>query len=137
VARLLVGAPWLVLVSEGSVSAGWPSPAEDYREQPIDLTERLIRRPASTFLVRAAGWSMRDAGISDGDELVVDRSLTPRDGQIVIAVVDGSFLVKTLRTKGIGAPKLVAAHPDYPEMCLTGREVQMWGVVTYVLHQAP
>lgn len=137
VASLTARAPRLVLITEGTVSAGWPSPADDYLEQPIDLSERLIPRPAATFLVRASGNSMEGAGIADGDELVVDRSLTPRDGQIVIAVVDGSFLVKTLRTRGIGAPKLVAEHPGYPEMSLAGREVQMWGVVTYVLHQTP
>lgn len=125
----------LVPVSGSVVAAGWPSPADDYLDGHIDLSEHLIPRPAATFLVRASGRSMQGAGISDGDELIVDRSIQPRDGQIVIAVVDGEFLVKTLRTKGV--PRLVAAHPDYPETPLAGRDVLIWGVVTCVLHHTP
>lgn len=118
------------------VAAGWPSPAEDYLDGHIDLSEHLIPRPSSTFIVRVAGWSMRDAGICDGDELIVDRSRTAQDGQIVVAVVDGEFLVKTLRTRG--SPRLVAANPDFASISLKGRDdVQIWGVVTYVLHRAP
>ncbi len=78
---------------------------------------------------------MRDAGISDGDRLIVDRSLEPRDGQIVVAVVDGEFLVKTLRRRGV--PRLVAANSEFPDIPLADRDVQIWGVVTYVLHRAP
>jgi DNA polymerase V len=126
--------PLLVPVAGSRVAAGWPSPADDYLDGHIDLSEHLIPRPAATFLVRAAGWSMQGAGIADGDELIVDRSLTPRDGQIIIAVVDGEFLVKTLRLQ---PPRLVAAHPDFPDITVTGRDVQMWGVVTYVLHHTP
>lgn len=129
------GARRLVAAVSSRVAAGWPSPAEDYLDGHIDLSEHLIPRPASTFLVRTSGWSMRDAGISDGDELVVDRSLRPRDGQIVVAVVDGEFLVKYLRTAG--RPRLVAAHPDFPDIALAGRDCEIWGVVTYVLHHAP
>nr|WP_319000051.1 translesion error-prone DNA polymerase V autoproteolytic subunit [Mycobacterium intracellulare] len=116
------------------VSAGWPSPAEDYFDGNIDLSRHLIPRPASTFVVRVSGWSMRDAGISDGDELIVDRSLRPRDGQIVVVVLGDEFVVKTLRTR---PPRLVAAHPDYPDIALVGRDAEIWGVVTYVLHHAP
>lgn len=127
--------PVVVPVSAATVAAGWPSPADDYLEGHIDLSERLIPHPAATFLVRASGWSMRDAGIHDGDELVVDRSLSPRDGQIVIAVVDGEFLVKTLRTEG--RPRLEPANPNYPDISLSGHDVQVWGVVTCVLHHTP
>lgn len=121
-----------IAAAGSAVAAGWPSPADDYMEGPLDLAERLMPRPAATFLVRAGGWSMRGAGISDGDMLIVERGRTPRDGQIVIAVVDGDFVVKTLRT--VGRPRLVAAHPDFPDIQLAGREVQIWGVVCWVLH---
>lgn len=128
--------PLLVPVAVSAVSAGWPSPADDYLDGHIDLSEHLIPHPSASFIVRASGWSMRDAGIHDGDELIVDRSLSPRDGQIVIAVVDGDFTCKTLRTAK-GPPRLAAANPAYPDIPLIGRDVEVWGVVTYVLHHAP
>ena len=81
----------------GSVVAGFPSPAEQYLEPPLDLNELLVRRPAATYFVRVQGDSMVGAGISDGDLLVVDRSLRPADGDVIIASVDGDFTVKTLR----------------------------------------
>ena len=81
----------------GSVVAGFPSPAEQYLEPPLDLNELLVRRPAATYFVRVEGDSMVGAGISDGDLLVVDRSLRPADGDVIIASVDGDFTVKTLR----------------------------------------
>ncbi len=124
----------LVPVACARVSAGWPSPAEDHLDGSIDLSAHLIPRPAATFIVRVAGWSMRDVGIADGDELIVDRSLDPRDGLIVVVIVDGEFVVKTLRTAGV--PRLVAANPDFPDIPLAGRDVQIWGVVTYVIHHA-
>lgn len=116
------------------VPAGWPSPAEDYLDGSVDLNAHLIPRPAATYIVRAGGWSMRDVGISDGDELVVDRSLTARHGHVVIAVLDGEFVVKRLILTGPGAPKLAAANSDYPDLPVTG-EVTIWGVVTYCLHR--
>ena len=81
----------------GSVVAGFPSPAEQYLEPPLDLNELLVKRPAATYFVRVQGDSMSGAGISDGDLLVVDRSLHPADGDVIIASVDGDFTVKTLR----------------------------------------
>ena len=82
----------------GSVVAGFPSPAEQYLEPPLDLNELLVKRPAATFFVRVEGDSMIGAGIRDKDLLVVDRSLTPANGDIIIAAVDGEFTVKTYRT---------------------------------------
>ena len=82
----------------GSVVAGFPSPAEQYQEPPLDLNELLVKRPAATFFVRVQGDSMTGAGINDGDLLVVDRSLRPASGDVIIASVDGDFTVKTLRT---------------------------------------
>ena len=81
----------------GSVVAGFPSPAEQYLEPPLDLNELLVKRPAATFFVRVEGDSMIGAGIRDKDLLVVDRSLTPANGDIIIASVDGEFTVKTYR----------------------------------------
>lgn len=126
----------VVAVAATRVSAGWPSPADDYIDGHIDLSQHLIPRPSSTFLIRVSGWSMRDAGIADGDELIVDRAIEARDGQIVVAVVDDEFVVKTLRLRP-PPPRLVAAHPDFPDIVLPGRDVQVWGTVTYVLHHAP
>ena len=82
----------------GSVVAGFPSSAEQYLEPPLDLNELLVKRPAATFFVRVEGDSMIGAGIRDKDLLVVDRSLTPANGDIIIAAVDGEFTVKTYRT---------------------------------------
>ena len=86
----------------GSVVAGFPSPAEQYLEPPLDLNALLVKRPAATYFVRVEGDSMIDAGINPGDLLVVDRSLTPVDGDIIIASVDGEFTVKRLRVEGNG-----------------------------------
>ena len=83
----------------GSAVAGFPSPAEQYLEPPLDLNKLLVKRPAATYFVRVQGDSMEGKGIYDGNLLVVDRSLDPRDGDVVIAAVDGEFTVKTLRKK--------------------------------------
>ena len=118
--------------------AGWPSPAQDYCDGTIDLSAHLIPRPAATFLVRAAGDCMAGAGIADGDELIVDRSLHPRDGQIVIAIIDDHIVVKTWRTN----PARLQSHPHpnqqgFADLLVAEHDVQVWGVVTYVLHHAP
>ncbi len=81
----------------GSVAAGFPSPAEQYQETPLDLNELLVKRPAATFFVKVQGESMIGEGIHDGDLLVVDRSLRPASGDVIIACVDGDFTVNTLR----------------------------------------
>ena len=85
---------------ETGLSAGFPSPAEDYFEQALDLHELLIDHPAATFFVRVEGDSMRDAHIYSGDILIVDRSLTAQNGKIVVALLNGSFTVKRLKIKG-------------------------------------
>lgn len=117
------------------VEAGFPSPADDYVDRTLDLNEELITRPAATFFLRAGGRSMQGAGIYDGDLLVVDRSISPRPGMVVIAVVNGEFTVKRLRQTDEG-PVLAAEHPDYPSIPL-GPDIDAWtwGVVTYVIHQ--
>ena len=91
--------------------AGFPSPAEQYLEPPLDLNELLVKRPAATFFVRVEGDSMIGAGIRDKDLLVVDRSLTPANGDIIIASVDGEFTVKTYRTGMKAAAAAVSPRP--------------------------
>jgi DNA polymerase V len=127
----------------GSVVAGFPSPAEQYLEPPLDLNELLVKRPAATYFVRVEGDSMIGAGIHDGDILVVDRSLRPASGDVIIASVDGDFTVKTLKLGngewGTGNGKeirLVAENPKYPDIVLKpGQELDYFGKVTACIHQ--
>ncbi len=117
----------------GTVQCGFPSPAEDHQNARLDVRELLVRQPDATFFMRVRGSSMRDAGIEDGDYVVVDRSITPRHGHIVIAVVDGEFTVKRLAKRG-GRVKLQAANPTFPDIVLhNGQDLTVWGVVTWTL----
>ena len=116
------------------VEAGFPSPADDYMEGSLDLNEHVVKHPAATYFVRASGDSMTGAGIFDGDLLVVDRSLEPVHGKVVIAEVDGQLTVKRL-FKLQGRFLLQAENGSYPPIELQeGNEVVVWGVVTHVLH---
>ncbi len=125
----------LPLVS-ASVEAGFPSPADDHLERGIDLNEELIRNPAATFLVRVKGDSMRDAGIHAGDVLIVDKSLLPTDRKIVVAMIDGNFTVKRFRKRG-GEVFLEAENPEFAPIKVTeGQELSIFGVVSYIIHQA-
>jgi DNA polymerase V len=117
------------------VQAGFPSPAEDYIENEIDLNAFLVKHPSATFLVRASGNSMKDAGISDGDVLVVDRSVKPVNGKVVIAAVDGQLTVKFLIIKQ-GKAFLMPANADYYPIPVDPENgVTIWGVVTSSIHQ--
>jgi len=117
-----------------AVAAGFPSPADDYIESRIDLNEVLIRHPSSTFFLRVSGDSMRDAGILDGDLLVVDRAIEPRAGRVVVAVLDGAFTLKYLGRHG-GRWRLEAAHPDYPPLELAeADDARIWGVAIHAIH---
>jgi len=117
------------------VQAGFPSPADDYIECKLDLNELTIKHPAATYFIRAQGDSMADAGIQSGDLLIVDRSLTPSNGKIVIAALDGELTLKHLQIKN-GKMKLIAANPNYPPIDITeSMDMVIWGVVTFVLHQ--
>jgi DNA polymerase V len=112
------------------VAAGFPSPAEDFAVNRVDLTAKLITHPQSTFLLKVTGESMKDAGIFNGDTLVVDKAIKPRHGQIVVAVVDGEFTVKQLYQQA-GCVKLVAANSAFPEIHPEeGQMLEIWGVVT-------
>lgn len=118
-----------------TVRAGFPSPADDYVADTLDLNEHLIHRKEATFFVQASGESMIGAGIHDGDLLVVDRSITPTNGRIVIATVDGEFTVKRLE-KTATSVRLLPENPDFqPIEFKSEQELQIWGVVTSVIHQ--
>jgi len=117
------------------VVAGFPSPAEDYLDRKLDLHEHLVKNHAATFFLRACGDSMIKAGILDGDLLVVDRSLTPGNGSVVIAAVEGELTVKYLALKN-GRAFLVPANDEYPDIDITEHEdAVLWGVVTYAIHK--
>ncbi len=117
-----------------AVSAGFPSPAEDYLEGKLDLNDYLIMNPASTFLVRVTGDSMRNAGIHSGDLLVVDRSLEAKDGNIVIAVIDGELLVKRLKLIK-NKYYLLPENTNYKPIEITeSMSFEVWGVVSTVIH---
>lgn len=116
------------------VSAGFPSPAQDHYRGPIDLNEILIQDKTSTFLLRVAGDSMTGAGIFDGDHIIVDRSLTPTVGDVVVAIIDGDLTLKTLAQSSSGWI-LRAQNPRFASIPLEGdMEMTVWGVVTYNLH---
>lgn len=117
------------------VSAGFPSPASDYISQQLDLNDLLIKNPAATFFVRVAGDSMTGVGINDNDILVVDRSLEPVHGKIIIAAINGELTVKRL-IKTDTSCRLVAENPNYPPIEVTeDLSCVVWGVVTSVIHQ--
>ncbi len=118
------------------VRAGFPNPADDARGIALDLNELIIKHPVSTYYLRVEGDSMTGAGIVHGDIVVVDKSLEPKSGDIVVAAVDGDFTLKHLKREGAKG-WLVAAHPDYPPIALhEATDAALWGVVTYIIHQA-
>lgn len=119
------------------VSAGFPSPAGDFMEGKLDLNEYLIKNPPATFFVRVTGDSMIGAGIHPDDLLVVDRSIDPKSGKIVIAVIDGELTVKRLILEGRGNNVfLVPENPSYRPITITeDMSFHIWGVVTYVIHK--
>jgi len=122
-------------LSSGTVQAGFPSPADDYVEKSIDLNEQLVRNPTSTFFVRARGDSMKDAGITSGDILVVDKSISAANRHIVVAMLDGDFTVKRLRRRN-NRVFLESGNQEFPPREITpDQELVIWGVVTFVIHQ--
>lgn len=126
----LPGAPRLALPwDEVRISAGFPSPAADYEDQRLDINEYLVRNPVSTFFFSVEGDSMQGAEIFDGDILVVDKSIRPRHGQIVVAFIDGQRLVKRLYRRN-GRVALLAENPLYPPLEIReDQELLVWGVV--------
>ena len=118
---------------EGRVQAGFPSPAQGEYADTIDLNRALITNPSATFCARVIGNSMVDAGINEGDLLIIDRSLTPHDGSIAVCFIDGDFTVKRLRVRDEGI-FLTPANADFPEMAVPeDSNFQVWGVVSHII----
>ena len=124
-------------LAESRVSAGFPSPADDYMEMSLDLNRELVRNPASTFYARVRGVSMEGEGIRDGDLLVIDRAAEIRDGVLAVCCIDGEFTLKRVRRD----PKeaciwLVPANPDYEPLRVTEEnDFRIWGIVRYVIKE--
>ena len=125
----------LIPLAQGSVSAGFPSPAEDYIELGIDLNKYLIKNPISTFFLRVSGNSMNNAGIYNNDLLIIDRSINPSPGHIVVALLDGEFTLKRLIKKENNY-YLKADKENYPAINLYEYiDIEIWGVATYSIHE--
>lgn len=119
-----------------SVPAGFPSPADDYLDMDLNLHDYLVQHPSATFCVRAIGDSMVDAGIQSSDVMVVDRALTPKNNDIILAVVNGEFTVKRIK-KSEDELYLMPANENYKPMKITEEmNFQVWGVVTFIIHKA-
>ncbi len=118
---------------EGRVQAGFPSPAQGEYADTIDLNRALITNPAATFCARVIGNSMVDAGINEGDLLIIDRSLTPHDGNVAVCFVDGDFTVKRLSVRDDGI-YLIPANAQFPELRVSEESnFQVWGVVSHII----
>lgn len=124
----------LLPVGAGKAAAGFPSPATDHIDQCLDLTEYLVLHPEATFFLRVKGDSMTGAGIHHGDLLIVDRSLEPASGRVVVAALNGELTVKRLQ-RSRGRITLQAENPAYPDIAVSdGHDLQIWGVVAHVVH---
>lgn len=125
-------------MAQDGIHAGFPSPATDYMIQAIDLNKELVKHPAATFYGRVVGDSMIDAGVDEGDILVIDKSLEPQNGDMAVCFIDGEFTLKYLRIEEGEMKKrsitLVPANDKYPSIVVEeGSDFIMWGVVTYVI----
>ena len=122
-----------VWLAEAGISAGFPSPADDFKETRISLDKVAVKNEAATFYARVAGQSMIGAGLDDGDLLVIDRSLEPQDGKIAVCLIDGDFTVKRLKVEK-DCVWLMAENKRYKPIQVTEEnELMIWGIVTHVL----
>lgn len=143
-ARTLLQVPEIVEQNPGAseirllahrMSAGFPSPAADYAEDGLDLNDYLIRNKPATFMFTVRGDSMIGASIEEGDKVIVDRALTPKSRDIIVAVVDGEYTIKRLY-KYRGRVELRPENPNYPSIVLKdGADLQTWGVVVGVVRR--
>ncbi|MFH0753893.1 MAG: translesion error-prone DNA polymerase V autoproteolytic subunit [Candidatus Omnitrophota bacterium] len=130
---LAASAPVKIPLFVSRASAGFPSPADDFIDTALDLNEHLIRHPAATFFVKAKGDSMIRAGIFPGSLLMVDRSLEPRQGSIILAVLDGAFTVKRFHQEG-GCVVLMPENPKYQPIHVgLEQDFSVWGVVIHAI----
>ncbi len=117
----------------GGISAGFPSPATDFIDLTIDLNRHLIKHPAATFFARVSGSSMQDAGIGDGDLLIIDKGLEATNGRVAVCYLDGEFTLKRIQADKTGC-WLLPANPDYSPIRVTDEnEFLIWGIITYVI----
>ena len=116
---------------DGGIAAGFPSPAQDFEDLKIDLNTELISNPSSTFYAGVKGTSMQDAGISDGDILVIDKSITPHNGATAVCFIDGEFTLKYIKIEK-DAVYLVPANPKFQPIKVTEEnDFCIWGIVTF------
>jgi DNA polymerase V len=122
----------LPLIDAG-IHAGFPSPAEDFADISIDLNQELIKNPSSTFYARVKGDSMKDAGIHDGDLIIIDKSLEPANGKIAVCFIDGEFTIKRIKIES-NCCWLVPANDDFNPIKVTEEnEFLVWGIVVHVI----
>ena len=120
---------------QSNVPAGFPSPAENFMDLDLSLQDYLVQNPSATFCVRVTGDSMKNAGISSGDVMIVDRALEPKNNTIVLAVLDGEFTVKRIQKKGDDL-FLNPENKDFKAIQITEEmNFQVWGVVTHIIHK--
>ena len=130
-----IGAPLVVPFIEEGINAGFPSPAQDYKEPGININDTLVKHPASTFFAKVKGDCLYNSFIFNGDIAVVDKSLEPREGCKVVAFIDGEFTMKTVKM-GEGCVYLVPDNPDFPTITVTpDQQFMIWGVITYTIHK--
>lgn len=129
--RAEVNTELLLPIADEGIKAGFPSPAQDFMDLAIDLNKELVRHPASTFYGRVRGDSMQDAGVYDGDILIIDKSLEPRNGDMAVCFVDGEFTVKYIKIEK-DIVWLIPANDSYSPIKITeDNDFLIWGIVTY------
>tara|TARA_B100001939_G_scaffold253169_1_gene220134 strand:+ start:1692 stop:2123 length:432 start_codon:yes stop_codon:yes gene_type:complete len=120
-------------LAQEKISAGFPSPADDFKELRISIDQEVVRNEEATFYARVSGESMQGAGLDDGDLLVIDRSIEPKNGKIAVCCIDGEFTVKRLKVVEDGV-FLIPENPKYQSIKVTEEnELIIWGIVTYVV----
>ena len=120
-------------LAQEKISAGFPSPADDFKELRISIDQEVVRNEEATFYARVSGESMQGAGLDDGDLLVIDRSMEPKNGKIAVCCIDGEFTVKRLKVVEDGV-FLIPENPKYQSIKVTEEnELIIWGIVTYVV----
>ncbi|NTV92213.1 MAG: translesion error-prone DNA polymerase V autoproteolytic subunit [Chlorobiaceae bacterium] len=126
----------LLPYAETGVAAGFPSPADDAMELGLDLNKALIRHPEATFYARVKGSSMVEANLREGDILVIDKSLRPKNGDIAICFLDGEFTVKRISQDKSGLSLMPANDAFQPIRITEENDFLVWGIVTYIIHKA-
>ena len=125
--------PSLDLPLASEIRAGFPSPAEDFQDQSIDLNKEFVRNPSSTFYARVKGNSMKDANIENGDLLIIDKSVEPSNGKIAVCYIDGEFTVKRIKIEP-DCCLLVPANSDFNPIKVTAEnDFLIWGIVIHII----